>query len=77
MIFLKSQDNNEKGSFDAVAKTHSFCSLKWKKTNTNRQLKKNRYDLLIFDKIICISFNLHFILTKTFLLQMFFKVILP
>lgn len=40
MIFLKSLDNNEKGSFDAVAKTHSFCSLKWKKTNTNRQLKK-------------------------------------
>lgn len=26
-IFLKSQDNNEKGHFDAVAKTHSFCSL--------------------------------------------------
>lgn len=40
MIFLKSLDNNEKGHFDAVAKTHSFCSLKWKKTNTNRQLKK-------------------------------------
>lgn len=40
MIFLKSLDNNEIGHFDAVAKTHSFCSLKWKKTNTNRQLKK-------------------------------------
>lgn len=40
MIFLKSLDNNEIGHFDAVAKTHSFCNLKWKKTNTNRQLKK-------------------------------------